>query len=501
MSLFKKTPQALKQGAVEHIRPPAVSPPATPPRAYLDVCGGGVISGWAAIPDEPHKKLILEIFSNGKSIALVRADGFREDLAAQQVGDGHHAFSHLVFLNLRGGEEIRVKIADTGVELAGSPAIYQRDGIPAERYVIFADIVNNCNLRCPFCLTDYRRIKHTDYMSRATFARFIEFLPHVQDGGLMLSCVHEATLHPQLPEFLRMIPQQYRRKVMMTTNMAREKFSDELIDALADSGLHHLNISFDSLDPQTFAVLRKNGKFATFKHNIERLVAKIRDSANPPELRYITVVSRLNVGEAAQIVAATRELYLSAANEIREPQVVPHMDKEWKNDLLLSDAEWQQMVVEIDRLGQSIPLSYERYPSCRGNLDSVDGNSVNGWIMNERAPGEALEVEIFQRGVLLGKTLAGEFRPDLLAAGIGSGNYGFSFQHPGQDPLLPAEIEVRANGHTLTCVPPKPAQLTPPAYPLSLYVYPDGRLEIRGVTGFDVNINLVRDLPGLLNAL
>lgn len=469
-------------------------------RGNLDTCAAGVIAGWAYNPNAPQEKLVVEFCESGKWFASACADQYREDLSQHGIGDGSHAFSLDVSRYLRGGEDVHSRIVGSGTALENSPAKYAGRQADPGQYTIFADIVNNCNLRCPFCLTDYRKLKKTDYMSRETYSRFIEMLPYAKEGGFMLSCVHEPTLHPHLPEFLRAIPAQYRRKVMLTTNMAREKFSDDLIDALAHSGLHHINVSFDSLNPETFAVMRKNGKFATFRDNLERLVASARTSATPPALRYITILSKLNVGEIAEIVATTTRKYLSIENEIREPQVVPHMENEWKSELLPDDGDWERVMREIDGLGHGVKVCYEKYPSFLGNLDSCTQSAVSGWAMNERRLGEAVEVTLSRRGELLGTVLANQFRPDLLAAGIGTGNYGFSFA--GYPPCDPAEIEVGAMGNRLVAAKPAAApQSSPSGEPLSFYVYPDGRLEMRGTTGFLVNINLIGNLPGLMEAI
>ena len=64
------------------------------------------------------------------------------------------------------------------------------------------DIVNNCNLRCPFCVYDYANTHNTRFMSEATFESALRLIPYVTDGNFWLSCLHEATLHPTLVTIL-----------------------------------------------------------------------------------------------------------------------------------------------------------------------------------------------------------------------------------------------------------------------------------------------------------
>src|SRR5262249_30061995 len=133
---------------------------------------------------------------------------------------------------------------------------------------IAADIVNNCNLRCPFCLVDYNQVKRTDLMTEDTFRALIRLAPAVPTGSFWLSCLHEPTLHPKLGDFIEIIPQKFRRKFWFTTNLARP-LSDALLTTLAVSGFHHINISFDSMDESLFPILRKHGHLNVFLQNLE----------------------------------------------------------------------------------------------------------------------------------------------------------------------------------------------------------------------------------------
>ncbi len=45
------------------------------------------------------------------------------------------------------------------------------------------DIVNNRNLRCPFCVYDYAQTSKTYVMSDETFASTLRLLPYVTDGN------------------------------------------------------------------------------------------------------------------------------------------------------------------------------------------------------------------------------------------------------------------------------------------------------------------------------
>jgi hypothetical protein len=78
--------------------------------------------------------------------------------------------------------------------------------------LIAADIVNNCNLRCPFCVVDYRTITKTELMSEETFVSLFRLIRSVPEAGFMLSCLHEPTLHPRLNDFIELIPRDCRKQ-------------------------------------------------------------------------------------------------------------------------------------------------------------------------------------------------------------------------------------------------------------------------------------------------
>src|SRR3546814_1801849 len=95
-------------------------------------------------------------------------------------------------------------------------------------------------------------------------------MPIVQDGSFFISCLHEATLHPRLYDFIDMIPDQLRKKVFFTSNLCKP-LKDTAIERMACSYIHHLNVSMDSLDSDLFSALRKGGRFHISNVNIKRL--------------------------------------------------------------------------------------------------------------------------------------------------------------------------------------------------------------------------------------
>lgn len=207
---------------------------------------------------------------------------------------------------------------------------------------IAADIVNNCNLRCPFCLVDYSGVKKTDLMTEETFRSLLRLAPAAPEGTFWISCLHEPTLHPKLGEFIEMIPREQRRKFWFTTNLARP-LPAALIETFATSGFHHINISLDTLDDELFAFLRKHGKLKTFRQNLDLLVDAFRRTPGAPAIRYITMAYRSNLHEIPGMVRWMNESALASQIEIRYTFNAAPISDEFRQEQFLTRDEWQTL--------------------------------------------------------------------------------------------------------------------------------------------------------------
>ena len=71
-------------------------------------------------------------------------------------------------------------------------------------------------------------------------------------------------------------------------------------------------------------------------------------------------------------------------------------------------------------------------PLYEGFHDTVDCNSVAGWVWDKNSPGTRLNVTVYNSvtGVVIATGTANQFRQDLVNAGKGDGFYGFSIATP-----------------------------------------------------------------------
>lgn len=307
------------------------------------------IVGWALDLSDPGRRLVVEIVSHGRVLATAVADGPRPDLRAAGLGDGYGGFRLAappeVLADSDAGD-VRVRVQGARTCLGAAPLQFQRDFL----WMVAADIVDNCNLRCPFCVYDYSGVTKTHLMPEATFRKLVALARVVPAGQFYISCLHEPTLHPRLNDLLGMIPDGVRHKIFFTTNLARP-LKDADFDAWARSGLHHINVSLDSLVPERFAVLRKFGRFDVFTANLDRLAAVFRRTPGAPALRYITMAFKSNLDEIPEIVKVSRERWLSTENAIRYTFNVAHITDEFRRREYLFPEDWASLTQRLQATG------------------------------------------------------------------------------------------------------------------------------------------------------
>ena len=74
-------------------------------------------------------------------------------------------------------------------------------------------------------------------------------------------------------------------------------------------------------------------------------------------------------------------------------------------------------------------------PFFRGTVDEANAHEVYGWVVNEREPGERVEVQLYIDGRFVASRVADLSRPDVRAAGRARDEWhGFSFDTPPLDP-------------------------------------------------------------------
>lgn len=261
---------------------------------------------------------------------------------------------------------------------------------------VAVDITNNCNLRCPFCVNDFSKVKATQFMDDITFKKIIQLLPMVADGKFFLSCLYEPTLHPRFIEIINAIPSEYRKKVFFTTNLSKT-LSDETIKSLSKSNIHHINISLDSFDSSVFEQIRKGGEFTRFMDNLERLVSCFSNNTQAPDIRFITVVFKVNFDEIPKMVEKCATQYSAQEHEIRYMYNYHQIPEKWRKEMIIAYDKWE----ELEQKLKNSPHKYLLAKPPKGYYESTlikplgTENNNNFTPLNLAYEPKALRIDAF----------------------------------------------------------------------------------------------------------
>jgi molybdenum cofactor biosynthesis enzyme MoaA len=328
------------------------SPP--PPRAptlmgYLGERSTRHVAGWLHNPDAPEERAEFEVVCTlpgaERTVARGRASHYNRALELLGMGDAGYGF-RLVFpqpVSETEREHLEVRPVATGLPLQHDPNMRTR--WEPIRFVAM-DIVDNCNLRCPFCVYDYTNVHTTHVMSDEVYDKALGLLPLVGAEQFWLSCLHEPTMHPKLAEFITRIPRAYRDNVFYTTNLAR-RMPAAYYETLADSGLHHLNISIESRDPEIYERMRKGARHRIFIESWDRLLRAFEQGAAPPRLHYIILAYKSNLSEIPELVEFLRHERCAATIEVRYTFDMPHIPSVFKQSEYIAEDDWKWLQEQL----------------------------------------------------------------------------------------------------------------------------------------------------------
>ena len=314
---------------------------------YVDERSPSHLAGWVWNGADPSARIAYDVVEDtpdgGRILATGVADGLNPALVTMGFGDGRHGFLVFLMEPVADVTRLQVRVAGDVFTLPLSPHCTGRFEPLGH---VAMDVVNNCNLRCPFCVYDYTGVRTTELMDDATFDSVLRLLPYVRAGNLWLSCLHEPTLHPRLMELIGRIPVPFRDRVMFTTNLAK-RMPDAFFAGLAESGLHNINISVESLVPAVYERLRKGARHRIFSENWAKLLPALRAGAHPPRVRYIMMAYRSNLAELPGLVTLLLAEKSAWQVEVRYTFEEEHIAAEFRRAELLTAADWDWLAAQL----------------------------------------------------------------------------------------------------------------------------------------------------------
>lgn len=335
-------------------------PPVSPLRGSVDEVSAVHVAGWMQDVADPGLRVAYEVQVGeaGDRLATGVADQFRSGLHAAGGGDGAHGFTASLPRTLNRDEQERIVVrAVPGGEILPHAPVPKANYEPLLHVAM--DIVDNCNLRCPFCLFDYANTRTTHLMTPDTLESALRLMPFTRDGEFFFSCLHEPTLHPELMAFVDRVPLGLRRKVFFTTNVTK-RMPAEYYAWLADTALHHINISIESLKPEVYERMRKGARHRIFIEQWDMLLRAFERGAYPPRIRYIAMVYRSNVDELPEMVRYLLDERRAWQVELRYTFDVPHLPEGFREAEFLDAAQWLELrdrlaIYPSDRVQLSLP--------------------------------------------------------------------------------------------------------------------------------------------------
>ena len=329
-------------GRLWRTRLPAAAPaPESLAEGAIDEISADHVGGWIIDPADPARRLDYEAVctQTGRVLGRGVANLYRHRLDWKGIGDAAHGFHTRLSAPPAKPGAVTVRVAGRRKPLpvVASPRTHFEPLLH-----VAMDVVDNCNLRCPFWLYDYAGTNTTHFMTEQTLANALRLLPYVHDGQFWFSCLHEPTLHPQLTAFIDSVPRQHRKKVFYTTNLAK-RMPDSYFAWLAESGLHNINISLESRDPATYERMRKGARHRIFQENWDRLLDAFARVPAPPKLRYIAMAYKSNAEELPELASYLLEERGAWAVEYRYTFDMPFIPAAFRAAEFLDAAGWERL--------------------------------------------------------------------------------------------------------------------------------------------------------------
>ena len=165
------------------------------------------------------------------------------------------------------------------------------------KYSIFLDTTNGCNLKCTFCARDNSKILQMTTEELDVILTKI----HKRINAIQLSCAWEYSIAKNAADIIRTVGKYDIPYTAIYTN--GNILTDDIAESLIDARLNDFVVSIGETKMETYEKLRKGGKFEKVISNIGKVdnLKKERNSKFPRICTNLTVVNS-NIGELVEFI-------------------------------------------------------------------------------------------------------------------------------------------------------------------------------------------------------
>ncbi len=196
-------------------------------------------------------------------------------------------------------------------------------------------VTDRCNLRCAYCMPETPEwFAREEILSYEELTRLVEIT--LRSGVRKVRITGgEPLVRRDLPVFVRMLSSLTGlEEISLTTNGI---LLGDRAEALAAAGLHRVNVSLDTLDPERFERLTRRRKL---ERVLEGLAAAARAKLGPIKLNTV-LVRGVNDGEVETLVERARE----QGWELRFIEFMPlDNDRSWNLSRVVSGSEVRRRI-------------------------------------------------------------------------------------------------------------------------------------------------------------
>lgn len=217
----------------------------------------------------------------------------------------------------------------------------RRKYVRSQPFIYIIDITNACNLKCPVCIQSAGTIKRNVFLDFHEFEKIIARIRHFA-VKIKLYNWGEPLLHPDINKMVRTI-RDSNIGCEISTNL-NGKFD---ISGLLDAGPDMVIISVDSIQQNTYKLIRNQGSFDTLVSNIRTLLSAKSKSQSRVWVDLQFIISKANEAEVENLTSSVKSMFdFSQINSLTIGSMALNLYHKDHRDWLSNSKEYNQYATD-----------------------------------------------------------------------------------------------------------------------------------------------------------